>query len=88
MTNRKRRPNYLIPIAVIAGLGLAIYKASLPYKVYQQEKAKATDMRREMNALHDSQIKRQVNEQMMSPVQKEEEARRLGYAKPDETPLK
>lgn len=85
---KKRRPNYLIPIAVIAGLGAAIYTASKPWKVYQQEKEKATEMRKEMASLEANRLKRQATDQMMNPVQKEEEARRMGYAKPGEVPLK
>ena len=85
---RKRKPNYLIPVAVVVGLTAAIYTASKPWKVYQQEKIKADDMRKEMSGLEANRLKRQSSDQMLNPVQKEEEARRMGYAKPGEVPLK
>lgn len=85
---RKKRPNYLIPIAVILGVGTAIYTASRPWKVYQQEKEKATAMRSELDGLQKNKLKHRENDQVMNPVEKEQEARRMGYARPDEVPLK
>ena len=82
---KKRKPNYFIPIAVITAIGLAIYTSSKPWKVYEQEKSKASDMRSEMDGLQRSNAKLREKDQMMSPVQKEEEARRLGYVLPNET---
>jgi uncharacterized protein HemX len=85
---RKKRPNYLIPVAVVLGLGTAIYTASRPWKVYQQEKEKATTMRNELETLQKNKLKHREKDQMMNPVEKEQEARRLGYSRPDEVPLK
>ena len=48
----------------------------------------ADEMRREMTSLQQSDLKRRSSNQLMNPVEKEEEARRLGYVKPDELPLK
>ena len=84
---KKRRRNYLIPVAVITGIGLAIYSSSKPWKVYQQEKAKATEMRSDLDTLQKSDARMKERSQLMNPVQKEEEARRLGYVRPDEVPL-
>ena len=86
--NRKRKPNLLIPVAVLAGLGVAVYTAIRPWRVYRQEKTKADEMRREMTSLQQSDLKRRSSNQLMNPVEKEEDARRLGYVKPDELPLK
>ncbi|MBS1726267.1 MAG: hypothetical protein JST51_06060 [Armatimonadetes bacterium] len=85
---KKRRPNYLIPIAVILGVGAAIVTSSKVWKVYQGEKATADSMKHELSTLQKSQLDHRASDQMMNPVQKEEEARRMGYAKPDEKPLK
>jgi hypothetical protein len=84
---KKRRINYFIPVAVIAGLGLAIYTSSKTWKVYQAEKDKATQMRAEIDTTRKSDAKLRRKDQIMNPVQKEEEARRLGYVRPEETPL-
>ena len=84
---KRRRFNYFIPIAVIAGIGLVIYTSSKPLRMYQQERDKATEMRSELNTLQKNDAKLREKDQMMNPVQKEEEARRLGYVRPDEVPL-
>lgn len=84
---KKRRINYFIPVAVIAGLGLAIYTSNKTWKVYQAEKDKATQMRSEIDTTRKADAKLRRKDQIMNPVQKEEEARRLGYVRPDETPL-
>jgi hypothetical protein len=85
--SRKRKPNYFIPVAVVAGIGLAIYTSSKPWMVYQQEKAKANDMRGELESTQKADAKLKAKEQLLNPVQKEEEARRMGYVLPNETPL-
>ncbi len=84
--SKKRRLNYFIPVAVVAGLGLAIYTSSKTWKVYQAEKDKATQMRSEIDTTRKADAKLRRKDQIMNPVQKEEEARRLGYVRPDETP--
>ena len=85
--NRKRRINYFIPVAVVAGIGLAIYTSNKPWKVYQQEKSKANDMRSELETTQKGNAKLRQKDQIMNPTQKEEEARRMGFVRPDETPL-
>jgi hypothetical protein len=84
---KKRKINYFIPFAVIAGIGLAIYTSNKPFKVYQQEKAKADGMRVDLDTFQKNNAKMREKDQLMNPVQKEEEARRMGYVRPDETPL-
>lgn len=84
---KKRKINYFIPIGIVAGIGLAVFTSSKPFKVYQQEKAKAADMREELDTLQQSNNKLREKDQLMNPVQKEEEARRMGYVRPDEKPL-
>ncbi|MEI7983989.1 MAG: hypothetical protein WCI55_00045 [Armatimonadota bacterium] len=81
---KRRKINYFIPLAIIAGIGLAIYTSNKPFKVYQQEKAKADEMRADLNSYQQSNAKLREKDQIMSPVQKEEEARRMGYVRPDE----
>lgn len=85
---RKRRFNYLLPIAVVAGVILAVITSSKSWRVYQQEKQKATDMRQELEGYKKSQLRQKMNEQFLNPVQKEEEARKMGFVKPNEAPLK
>ena len=85
--NRKRRLNLFIPVALLAGIGLAIYTSNKPWKVYQEEKAKANSMRSELENTQKIDAKLRAKDQLMSPVQKEEEARRLGYVLPEETSL-
>jgi cell division protein FtsB len=85
--SRKRRINYFIPFGAIAAVGLAVYTSNKPWKVYQQEKAKATEMRKEMDALQLENAKLKEKVQPLNPIQKEEEARRLGYVRPDEVPI-
>lgn len=84
---KKRRINYFIPVAVIGAIGMAIFFSSKTFKVYQQEKAKADDMRSELDTLQRNNQKSRVKDQLMNPVQKEEEARRMGYVRPEETSL-
>ncbi len=84
---RKRRLNYFIPVAVVVGIGLAVYKSSMPWKIYQQEKGKATLMRTEMESTQKANAVSRQKNQVMNPVQKEEAARRMGFVRPDETPL-
>ena len=84
---KKRKMNIFIPIGILAALGLAIFTSSKPFKVFQQEKEKADDMRTELNALQKSNLKLREKDQLMNPVQKEEEARRLGYVRPEEHAL-
>ena len=84
---KRRRINYFIPVAVIVAIGLAIYSSTKPLRMYQQEKVKATGMRSELDTLQKNDAKLREKDQMMNPVQKEEEARRLGYVRPDEVPL-
>ncbi len=85
---KKRKINYFIPLAIIAGIGLAIYTSNKPFKVYQQEKEKADEIRADLNSYQQSNAKLREKDQIMSPVQKEEEARRMGYVRPDEEPLR
>ncbi len=84
---KKRKLNYFIPVGIVAGIGLAIYTSSKPLKVYQQEKEKATKMRTELDTTQKSNAKMHQKDQIMNPMQKEEEARRLGYVRPDEVPV-
>ena len=84
---KKRKLNYFIPLAIIAGVGQAIYTSNKPFKVYQQEKEKADEMRTDLNSYQQSNAKLREKDQIMNPVQKEEEARRMGYVSPDEMPL-
>ncbi len=85
---RKRRFNYFIPIAILGGIGVVIYTARPTWRVYFMERDKANQMRKELAGYHSSQLKQKENDQMLNPVQKEEEARRMGFAKPNEAPLK
>jgi hypothetical protein len=84
---KKRKINIFIPVAIVAGIGLAIYSSSKPFKVYQEEKGKAERMRTELNTLQKGNTKLREKDQLMNPVQKEEEARRLGYVRPGEVAL-
>jgi hypothetical protein len=84
---KKRKINVFIPVAILAGIGLAIYSSSKPFKVYQEEKGKAERMRAELNTLQKGNTKLREKDQLLNPVQKEEEARRLGYVRPDEHAL-
>ena len=85
--SKKRKPNYFIPVAIVAGLGLAVYTSSRTWKMAMQEKEKATSMRSELDATQRSNAKLKAKEQLLNPVQKEEEARRMGYVLPNEVPL-
>ncbi len=84
---KRRKINYFIPLAIIAGIGVAICTSNKPFKVYQQEKEKADEMRTDLNSYQQSNAKLREKDQIMNPVQKEEEARRMGYVRPDEMPL-
>jgi hypothetical protein len=84
---KKRKLNYFIPLAIIAGVGLAIYTSNKPFKVYEREKAKADEMRSDLNSYQQSNAKLRERDQIMNPVQKEEEARRMGYVRPEEKPV-
>lgn len=85
--SKKRKPNYFIPVAIVAGLGLAVYTSSKTWKMAMQEKEKANSMRTELDATQKSNVKLREKNQILNPVQKEEEARRLGYVLPDEKSL-
>jgi hypothetical protein len=84
---KKRKINYFVPIAVVAGIGIAVYTSSKPFKVYQQEKAKAEGMRADLDGLQRNNAKLREKDQLLNPVQKEEEARRMGYVRPEEKSL-
>ena len=85
--SKKRKPNYFIPVAIVAGLAMAVYTSTRTWKMAMQEKEKATSMRTELDATQRSNAKLKAKEQLLNPVQKEEEARRMGYALPNEVPL-
>ena len=85
--SKKRKLNYFIPVAIVAGIGLAVYTSSRTWKMAMQEKEKATSMRSELDATQRSNAKLKAKDQLLNPVQKEEEARRMGYALPNEVPL-
>lgn len=85
---RKRGFNYFIPIAVVLALVTGVLTAFKPWVVYKEQKSEADALRTELDRLEMARADRQQREQKRSPAQMEEEARRLGYTKPGEKPLK
>lgn len=85
---RKRSFNYFIPLAVVLALATGVITALKPWVVYKEQKAEADGLKSELNHLEATRTERQQREQKRSPAQMEEEARRLGYTKPGEKPLK
>jgi hypothetical protein len=85
---RKRRPNWLIPLFVLFGIGVGAWSARGPWRVYQDQKDKATEMRKELRSLQQSRVRHIVDKAKAgNPVRMEEEARKQGYRAPGEEPL-
>jgi cell division protein FtsB len=86
---RKRRPNWLLPIFILLGLGVGAWSARGPWRVYKEQQGRATAMRTELNTLKDSRIRHITEKSKTSnPVHMEEEARKQGYRSPDEVVIK
>jgi cell division protein FtsB len=85
----KKRPNWLLPLFILFGIGVGAWSARGPWRVYQDQKDKATAMSTELNQLKQSRIKHITEKaKATNPVRMEEEARKQGYRSPDEQPLK
>jgi hypothetical protein len=76
----KKKPNWLLPLFVLIGIGVGAYTARGPWRVYQEEQTRAKAMSAELKTLKKSRVEHLVEKaKTTNPVKMEEEARKQGY---------
>jgi cell division protein FtsB len=84
---KKKGIHPLPVIAAVCGIGLGVYLARGPWKVYQKQEKDIAKLDSELKNLQDEEIAKREKEDLKNPVKKEEGARRIGLVPKGEVPL-